>query len=200
MLHQTGSLSEDAPALDPVSCWRVEWSGTTIYAREKLIPAARVAPPSAASLGKVVIVGGGAAGLAAAQTLRLEGYAGSLTVLSAGFAEIVALYLPRADFPTLDVRANRLHCDGGAGWECVCRDSSPFGHDKAAALREAHRQGRQTVYVGDGLSDHDPAEVADEVFAKPALARYCRARGIRCAEFRRFEDVRRTLEAALAGA
>ena len=70
-----------APALDAVSCWRVEKVGDTIFVREKVSPPVdkRVADgPSSA-----VIVGGGAAGLAAADTLRREGYEGAVTIVSA---------------------------------------------------------------------------------------------------------------------
>jgi len=70
-----------APALDPVSCWRVEKVGDKVFVREKVSPPAgkRVADgPSS-----VVIVGGGAAGLAAADMLRREGYEGTVTIVSA---------------------------------------------------------------------------------------------------------------------
>jgi 2,3-diketo-5-methylthio-1-phosphopentane phosphatase len=116
-----------------------------------------------------------------------------LTVLSAGFKEIVDLYLPPADFPSLEVRANTLVPDERKGWQCVFRDRSPFGHDKAAAVREARGRGRYTVFIGDGISDRAPAEVAHAVFAKPDLARYCAARSIRCRTFETFDDVARHL-------
>jgi len=70
-----------APALDPISCWRTEQVGDKVFVREKLAPftprRAKNAPNS------VVIVGGGAAGLAAADMLRREGYDGPLTIVSA---------------------------------------------------------------------------------------------------------------------
>src|SRR5437763_3075641 len=70
-----------APALDPVSCWRVERLGDKIFVREKLPPAAPKRGTGGPS--SVVIVGGGAAGLAAADMLRREGYDGPLTIVSA---------------------------------------------------------------------------------------------------------------------
>lgn len=73
-----------APALDPITCWRVERSGQTVFVRERLD--GDTAGPEAAPRRmprSVVIVGGGAAGLAAADTLRREGYSGPLTLLSA---------------------------------------------------------------------------------------------------------------------
>jgi len=71
-----------APALDPVSCWRVERNGDTLVVREKLSPAPK-AKGANSHPASVVIVGGGAAGLAAADMLRREGYGGSLKMISA---------------------------------------------------------------------------------------------------------------------
>jgi len=73
-----------APALDPVACWRVEQRNGVVYVCEPLQrqkPA--TIPPSVGQPRSIVIVGGGAAGNAAAEMLRREGYAGSITMLSA---------------------------------------------------------------------------------------------------------------------
>src|ERR1043165_1989377 len=67
-----------APAFDPIPCWRVERAGDTLFVREKL-PAAAAKPTAGAVPSSVVIVGGGAAGFSAADTLRREGYNGELT-------------------------------------------------------------------------------------------------------------------------
>ncbi len=101
-----------APALDPIPHWRVEhWHqeevrdvarqftpvetpvgsvyvqekrGGTIFVREKLESVSRPSRSSATGVpAKVVIVGGGAAGNAAAEMLRREGYSGRITMLSA---------------------------------------------------------------------------------------------------------------------
>ena len=101
-----------APALNPVSHWRVEhWHreevrdvarqftpvetpvgsvyvqekcGGTVYVREKLETVNRPSRPLAVGIpAAVVIVGGGAAGNAAAEMLRREGYPGRITMLSA---------------------------------------------------------------------------------------------------------------------
>ena len=76
-----------APALDPITCWRIERVGDMAYVREKLKAPSAGTPPSTAGrtadAEAIVIVGGGGAGLAAAQMLRRCGYGGSLTMLSA---------------------------------------------------------------------------------------------------------------------
>jgi apoptosis-inducing factor 3 len=73
-----------APALNPVSCWRVEQRDGKAFVRGKLETTSRKAPSATSTMPEsVVIVGGGAAGNAAAEMLRREGYAGRLTMLSA---------------------------------------------------------------------------------------------------------------------
>ncbi len=76
-----------APALNPVACWRVECQDGMAFVREKL-PAhpVTVRLMSGGVPDSIVIVGGGAAGNAAAETLREEGYAGKVTLLSADAA------------------------------------------------------------------------------------------------------------------
>src|SRR3954470_15838918 len=70
------------PALNDVPCWRVEQQGEMVYVREKM-PAARtgdVPRPAQGGPKSVLIVGAGAAGDSAAETLRREGYEGPLTL------------------------------------------------------------------------------------------------------------------------
>jgi NADPH-dependent 2,4-dienoyl-CoA reductase/sulfur reductase-like enzyme/nitrite reductase/ring-hydroxylating ferredoxin subunit len=72
-----------APAFDPVPCWRVERAGDRIVVREKLPKAAVGAPGERVEAERFVVVGGGAAGFAAAERLRREGFGGEVVVLSA---------------------------------------------------------------------------------------------------------------------
>ena len=73
-----------APALDAVSSWYVEQRDGIVYVGERLALAGPT--PAVAARGmpeSVVIVGGGAAGNAAAEMLRRDGYSGRITMLSA---------------------------------------------------------------------------------------------------------------------
>lgn len=72
-----------APALAPVSYWRVEQRAGRAYAAEKLKSAPSKRAATAETPTSVVIIGGGAAGNAAAEELRKEGYSGQITMLSA---------------------------------------------------------------------------------------------------------------------
>ena len=79
---RTGAVIR-APGLNPLQRWRVELRDGMMRAAEKLERAEPNALQDIESLASVVIVGGGAAGYAAATTLRDEGFAGLITIFSA---------------------------------------------------------------------------------------------------------------------
>ena len=71
-----------APAIDPVDCYAVdETDGKIVVGAKLATEPAILASPDA--IKRVVIVGGGAGGFAAAEMLRRKGYAGDLVMLSA---------------------------------------------------------------------------------------------------------------------
>ena len=121
-----------------------------------------------------------------------------LTILSAGLGEIVDAMLSPDTLAGVEVLANALR---PGTWEVVFRDESDHGHDKSVAIKVARDAGRRTVFIGDGISDWAPAEVADEVFAKRgrSLVEHCRRRGIACVEYESLADVLEHLEARVVG-
>ena len=77
-----------APAFAPLQAWRVEVVGDVVFVRGEQDDASDTASQATARTGdagprRIVIVGGGAAGFAAAQRLRDLGYDGALAMLSA---------------------------------------------------------------------------------------------------------------------
>ncbi|MCW5658779.1 MAG: FAD-dependent oxidoreductase [Burkholderiaceae bacterium] len=70
-----------APALDALPCWHVEVVDGKALVRKRI--EAPIGGPVCGSPNSIVIVGGGAAGLAAAEMLRRKGYNGALTMVSA---------------------------------------------------------------------------------------------------------------------
>ena len=79
---RTGAVLR-APALDPVDRWLVEIEGGRAFVRRKIDQAQQTQSAPDPNVRRIVIVGGGAAGLACAAELRSRGFAGDVTILSA---------------------------------------------------------------------------------------------------------------------
>jgi NADPH-dependent 2,4-dienoyl-CoA reductase/sulfur reductase-like enzyme/nitrite reductase/ring-hydroxylating ferredoxin subunit len=90
---RTGEAAR-APALNPLSIWRVEREGERIFVRQKAEQPKPRLKGAIEAPGKIVIVGGGAAGFAAAEMLRRQDYRGSIVMLSSDAA-------PPVDRPNL---------------------------------------------------------------------------------------------------
>ena len=70
-----------APALNPISCWNVITENGRVFVRGKKTSVPQ--RPAIEQPSSIIIVGGGAAGLAAADMLRRKGYSGPLRIISA---------------------------------------------------------------------------------------------------------------------
>jgi NADPH-dependent 2,4-dienoyl-CoA reductase/sulfur reductase-like enzyme len=65
-----------------LQCWKVEQRDGKIFVREKMPKAKAKSPTTDKALKKIVIAGGGAAGFAAAEMLRRQGYQGDIVMIS----------------------------------------------------------------------------------------------------------------------
>jgi nitrite reductase/ring-hydroxylating ferredoxin subunit len=71
-----------APALNSLAVWNVERDGDRIFVREKREQPKPRVKGAVDAPARIVIVGGGAAGFAAAEMLRRQDYRGSIVMLS----------------------------------------------------------------------------------------------------------------------
>jgi 2,3-diketo-5-methylthio-1-phosphopentane phosphatase len=115
-----------------------------------------------------------------------------LTILSAGIKEVIEDLLRPCQLKQVKILANPLRIIDGR-WSLQFLDETPWGHDKASAVRQAKADGFYVVYLGDGLSDRGAARSADRVFAKGGLARYCAEEHIRYTELIDFSLVKKKL-------
>jgi NADPH-dependent 2,4-dienoyl-CoA reductase/sulfur reductase-like enzyme/nitrite reductase/ring-hydroxylating ferredoxin subunit len=114
-----------APALSPLACWKVEQRDGRIFVsgkREQARPRGKTAPPDAP--GKIVTIGGGAAGFAAAEMLRRREYSGSIVMLSSDAA-------PPVDRPNL----SKDYLAGSAPEDWLPLKPDAFYSENAIALR-----------------------------------------------------------------
>lgn len=74
-----------------------------------------------------------------------------------------------------------------------CCPCSTCGTCKQAPITDARRQGRTTVFVGDGVSDRKAALLADRLFAKSHLADWCEGAEVPFTPFSTLADVHRAL-------
>ncbi len=74
-----------------------------------------------------------------------------------------------------------------------CCPCSSCGVCKQAPIKDARYRKRTTVLIGDGTSDRKAALLADVVFAKDVLARWCAQAGVAHHPFETLADVRHAL-------
>jgi nitrite reductase/ring-hydroxylating ferredoxin subunit len=132
-----------APALNPVSCYKVERAGDRITIREKIeeTPKRHADGPD-----PVVIVGSGAAGNAAAEALRREGYGGKILMLD-----------PEGEIPYDRPNLSKDYLAGNAPEEWIPLHPPEFYEEKKIELMNGVRATAidaktRTVALSDGRS------------------------------------------------
>jgi apoptosis-inducing factor 3 len=130
-----------APALNPVSCYRVGREGDRVFVRDK---AGAVPKRPASGPDPVVIVGAGAAGNAVAETLRKEGYGGRIVVIG-----------PEPDIPYDRPNLSKDYLAGNAPEEWIPLHPREFYDERrielmlGSAVTAIDLQGK-TVTLADG--------------------------------------------------
>jgi apoptosis-inducing factor 3 len=141
------------PALNPVARWAVDRRARTVFVQNKLKMSQSKKGsvlPTAGSTEKIVIIGGGAAGFAAAQKLRGEQFEGSIVMLSNDDS-------PPVDRPNLS--KDYLAGHAAAEWVTLCPEA--FYSENAIDLRlKANVTGidthsRKVELAGGATVDYD---------------------------------------------
>ena len=112
-----------APALKPITCRQVEEIDGRVCVRQSAPTLPRKATPPEV-LQPIVIVGGGAAGQAAAEALRRAGHEGSITLFSAD-----------PDLPCDRPNLSKYYLDGSASDDWVPLRPASFYEDQRIDLR-----------------------------------------------------------------
>jgi NADPH-dependent 2,4-dienoyl-CoA reductase/sulfur reductase-like enzyme/nitrite reductase/ring-hydroxylating ferredoxin subunit len=146
---RTGEAAR-APALNPLAVWQVEHESNRIFVRQKREqPKPRVKGPVDAP-GRIVIVGGGAAGFAAAEMLRRQEFRGGIVMLSNDAA-------PPVDRPNL----SKDYLAGSAPEDWLPLRPDSFYAEAGIDLRlESHvtsidTNARNVVLAGGGAITYD---------------------------------------------
>jgi NADPH-dependent 2,4-dienoyl-CoA reductase/sulfur reductase-like enzyme/nitrite reductase/ring-hydroxylating ferredoxin subunit len=147
-----------APALDAVSCWQVETIDGTVYVRGKRPHAGRKPGLKTSSApASVLIVGGGAAGNAAAEMLRRDGFLGSITMLSADEAlpcdrpKLSKGYLSgAADAAEVPLRSPEFYREHSIDLRLGVRVASLDTANRQVLLAEGSRHGYHALLLATG--------------------------------------------------
>ena len=149
-----------APALDAVSCWQVETIDGTVYVRGKR-PSAGRKPGlgTSAAPASVTIVGGGAAGNAAAEMLRREGFLGSITILNADEAlpcdrpKLSKDYLSgAADAAAVPLRSPEFYREHSIDLRLGVRVASLDTANRQVLLADGSRHGYHALLLATGAA------------------------------------------------
>ncbi len=136
-----------APAIDPIGCWEVKLrDGLILVGSKRTRQKPMQRDQAAGAPEKIVIVGGGAAGFAAAEMLRRKGYQGRLVMLSSDDA------LP-CDRPNL----SKDYLAGTIPFEYVpLKDESFYAKNNietrlGCTVRELDLPGHQVLIAGEAI-------------------------------------------------
>lgn len=124
------------------------------------------------------------------QLCRKQGW--DFVILSEGFCLHIDKILGKYRLTDIPYYANELVFTE-AGIETRNPHANPecrrCGNCKRAHMLKARQGHGRVIYIGDGRTDHCPAEVADQVFAKRHLEKYCQEEHIPYIPYRDFFDV-----------
>ena len=115
-----------------------------------------------------------------------------LAVVSDGLDWAIDTVLKAHGIQGLPVYSNHVVFEGGR-MTCEFPWYDPLtplvGVCKPLVVRRYRQDGGRVIFIGDGRSDREAVLEVDLVFARDALAQYCREQGIPAKEFNNFSEI-----------
>ncbi len=117
----------------------------------------------------------------------------TLSVVSGGLIKFAGALLREWGYGDLPLYANDHRRNSRGGIE-VLEASAPrlqenCNHCKSYHLQEALKHGATVIYIGDGLTDYCPAQLAHRRYAKGHLLTHLRRQGMACIPFENLRQV-----------
>lgn len=129
-----------------------------------------------------------------------------LYVISSGMQPVIEALLAKlvgtdaADYIEIISNGVKIDPNDPTKWEIVYRDSTPFGHNKAASIEKVDSKfttDPTKFFCGDGVSDLSASTVCDLLFARNGkdLVTYCTSHDIPYCGYNSFDDIQKNVNA-----
>lgn len=116
-----------------------------------------------------------------------------MTVLSGGLIRFSETLWWKWGYGGIPLYANDHRRDTNGGIEVIPaefpRIRDHCNHCKRWHVEEAVKRGSKVVYIGDGLTDHCPAEAAHRRYAKGSLLEHLHREGLEVVSFETLDDI-----------
>jgi 2,3-diketo-5-methylthio-1-phosphopentane phosphatase len=132
----------------------------------------------------------------------LEFHSLPLAIISDNFTNIIQMVLDNYSLGDLKFFVNEMEYNNGKFIPTFNHASEGCEESFAAVCKRniilnSIPDGALVVYVGDGFSDYGAADIADIIFAKSTLAKYCSENRIPHHQYKTFFDVKMILDKLL---
>lgn len=121
-------------------------------------------------------------------------------IVSGGFDNGIKPFLNKYGIDDATILANHLKFNGRDitvqfhdGDDLDCCEYGPCGNCKVRHYRNFKDKYKKVIFIGDGSTDRKVANIADIVFAKDSLLKYCILNGIEHIPWKDFNDINRTI-------
>lgn len=125
----------------------------------------------------------------------IKSYNIPFAIISGGFDNGIIPLLKKHGIENINILSNHLNFSGMDitvefhDNDFNCCEFGPCGNCKVKHYRSFKEKYKQVIFIGDGSTDEKVANIADVVFAKDLLLRYCISKGIEYIPWKDFNDI-----------